>query len=212
MIETVLDTNVLVATLRSNLGASYRLLQTPEERTWYPVVSPALALKYEAVLKGQAPDVGLALRDIDDFLEYLCSRSNLVQIYFRWRRALRDPNDDRILEVAVRSGHQWLPITPRISAAPTVWNSGDSPEGILVPGGRSQMNLTINISDELYQRAAEISAAEKLSIEELFASAFEERLLEFERLKEKADRGSYEKFQRVMAKVPAVEPSEYDRV
>jgi hypothetical protein len=32
-------------------------------------------------------------------------------------------------------------------------------------------------------RAAEISAAEKVSIEELFASAFEERLLELERLK-----------------------------
>jgi hypothetical protein len=74
------------------------------------------------------------------------------------------------------------------------------------------MNLTINVSDELYQRAAEISVAEKVSIDELFASAFEDRLLEFERLKEKAARGSYEKFQRVMAKVPGAEPAEYDRL
>jgi predicted nucleic acid-binding protein len=42
------------------------------------------------------------LRDIDDFVEYLLSRSKLVQIYFRWRPALPDPDDDRILEVAVR--------------------------------------------------------------------------------------------------------------
>jgi elongation factor P--beta-lysine ligase len=74
------------------------------------------------------------------------------------------------------------------------------------------MNLTINVSDELYQRAAEISAAEKVSIEDLFASAFEARLLEFERLKERAARGNYEKFQRAMAKVPDSEPAEYDRL
>jgi predicted nucleic acid-binding protein len=69
MIESVFDTNVLVAAFRSNLGASYQLLQTLDQRTWRPVISPALALEYEAVLK---------------------------------RHALRDPNDDRILEVAVR--------------------------------------------------------------------------------------------------------------
>jgi hypothetical protein len=49
-------------------------------------------------------------------------------------------------------------------------------------------------------------------VEELFASAFEERIVEFERLKEKAARGSYEKFRQVMAKIPAVEPPEYDRL
>ena len=47
--------------------------------------------------------MGLTLRDIDDFLEYLCSRSNLAQIYLRWRPVLRDPDDDRILELAVRT-------------------------------------------------------------------------------------------------------------
>jgi len=47
--------------------------------------------------------MGLTLQDIDDFIDYLCSRSKLVQIYFRWRPALRDPDDDRILEVAVRA-------------------------------------------------------------------------------------------------------------
>jgi hypothetical protein len=73
------------------------------------------------------------------------------------------------------------------------------------------MNLTINVSDELYQRAADIAVAENISIEELFASAFEERLLEFERLKARATRGSYEKFQQVMAKIPRAEPPEYDR-
>jgi hypothetical protein len=47
---------------------------------------------------------------------------------------------------------------------------------------------------------------------ELFAAAFEERVLEFERLKERAAKGSYEKFRQVMAKVPPTEPAEHDRL
>jgi hypothetical protein len=74
------------------------------------------------------------------------------------------------------------------------------------------MNMTVNVPEELYRRASEVAAAEHLSVDELFASAFEERILEFERLKEKALRGSYEKFLRVMAKLPAAEPSEQDRL
>jgi hypothetical protein len=73
------------------------------------------------------------------------------------------------------------------------------------------MNVTINVSEELYRRAADIAAQENVSIEELFASAFEDRILEFERLKERAARGSYEKFLKVMDKVPAIEPADYDQ-
>ena len=74
------------------------------------------------------------------------------------------------------------------------------------------MNLTINVSEELYRRAKEVASAENVSVEELFASSFEERLVEFERLKERAAKGSYEKFQRMMSKIPATEPLEHDRV
>lgn len=40
--------------------------------------------------------------------------------------------------------------------------------------------MTINIPEELYRRAAEVAASENISVDDLFASAFEERLLEFE--------------------------------
>jgi len=103
MLEVVLDTNVLVAALRSSLGASFRLLNTLEHRAWQPVISPALALEYEAVLKRKAADIGLKVEEVDDFVEYICSRARLLQIYFRWRPVLRDPDDDRILELAVRA-------------------------------------------------------------------------------------------------------------
>jgi predicted DNA-binding ribbon-helix-helix protein len=74
------------------------------------------------------------------------------------------------------------------------------------------MNLTINVSEELYRRAAEIAAEENVSVEELIASAFEERIIEFERLKERAASGNYERFRRVMSKVAPAEPAEYDRL
>ena len=74
------------------------------------------------------------------------------------------------------------------------------------------MTLTINVDDELYKRAVEIAAQENIPVEELFAAAFEERLIEFEHLKKRAERGSYEKFLRAMDKIPAVEPPEYDRL
>ena len=104
MLEVVIDTNVLVAAFRSNLGSSYRLLQTLEKHAWRPVISPTLAFEYEAVLKRQSGELATTAQDVYDFIEYFCSRGRLVQIYYRWRPILPDADDDRILEVAVRSG------------------------------------------------------------------------------------------------------------
>jgi hypothetical protein len=73
------------------------------------------------------------------------------------------------------------------------------------------MNVSVSIPEELYRRATEVAAAENIPVDDLFAVAFEERLVEFERLKEKASHGSYERFLRVMAKVSAAEPPDYDR-
>jgi predicted nucleic acid-binding protein len=98
MLEVTLDTNVVVSAFRSSLGASFRLLQTLEQRMWRPIISPTLAFEYEAALNRGSEEMSLTLEDIDDFVEYLCSRSRLVQIYFRWRPILRDADDDRILE------------------------------------------------------------------------------------------------------------------
>lgn len=74
------------------------------------------------------------------------------------------------------------------------------------------MSVNVSIPEELYRRASEVAAAEGVSVDALFAAAFEERLLELERLKGRASRGSYEKFLRVMSRVPAADPAEEDRV
>jgi hypothetical protein len=77
---------------------------------------------------------------------------------------------------------------------------------------RLTMNVTVSIPEELYRRATEVAAAENIPVDDLFAVAFEERRGEFECLKEKTSHGSYERFLRVMSKVPGAEPPDYDRL
>jgi predicted nucleic acid-binding protein len=48
--RVVLDTSVLVAGLRSRLGASNRVLITVAERRCVPLVTTAVFLEYEALL------------------------------------------------------------------------------------------------------------------------------------------------------------------
>ena len=99
--EIVLDTNVLVAAWRSKRGASYELVRSIGTADWRLNISVALALEYEDVLKRTDILHGTSEMAIDDFLDYLFSISNLVPFVLRRRPSLRDPDDERILEVAV---------------------------------------------------------------------------------------------------------------
>lgn len=74
------------------------------------------------------------------------------------------------------------------------------------------MNVTVSVPDELYRKAVEIAQAQHVSVDEVFASAFAEQLASWERLKERATRGSREKFLAALDKVPDVEPEDYDRI
>ena len=99
--EIVLDTNVLVAALRSKRGASYELVRSIGRAEWQLRVSVALALEYEDVLKRPGMFQGISAAEIDDFLSYVLGTSNLVSFVLRQRPTLQDPDDERILEVAM---------------------------------------------------------------------------------------------------------------
>ena len=103
MIRVVVDTNVLVAGLRSRRGASHRVLRLLGRNRFETVVSVPLVLEYEGVLKRQSRSLGLRHSDIDDVLDYVCSVSEHRKVFYLWRPVLRDPNDDMILELAVES-------------------------------------------------------------------------------------------------------------
>jgi len=102
MVEVVLDTNVLVAALRSKRGASARLLRMIGTGHWRLNISVALALEYEEVLKRVEVLPGFSEADVDEFLYYLFSVSNLVPLVLRRRPTLPDPDDESILEVAAQ--------------------------------------------------------------------------------------------------------------
>jgi putative PIN family toxin of toxin-antitoxin system len=105
MARIALDTNVLVAGLRSRRGASFRLLSLIGSSAAFEIaLSVPLVLEYEAVLKGQSKQLGLTHRDVDAVLEYLCSVGSLHEVFYLWRPILRDPNDDFVLELAVGAG------------------------------------------------------------------------------------------------------------
>ena len=97
----VLDTNVLVAALRSRRRASYRLLEKTGDGSFVPCVSVGLLFEYEAVLKRSELGLALSASEIDDVLDYLVASSRRQEIHFLWRPTLRDPADDMVLELAV---------------------------------------------------------------------------------------------------------------
>ena len=80
--QVVIDTNVMVAALRSSQSASHRLLAQLGGSRWRPNLTVALVLEYEAVLKRHCRDSGLTEEDIDDALDAICSEAGLHRIYF----------------------------------------------------------------------------------------------------------------------------------
>jgi len=104
--QIVIDTNVIVAGLRSRQGASHRLLSLIDAGHFEVHVSVPLVLEYEDVLNRQS--LGFSTEDIQDVLDYLCLVSIRHEVYFLWRPHLNDPNDDLVLELAVAAGCDYI--------------------------------------------------------------------------------------------------------
>ncbi len=101
--QIVIDTNILVAALKSRRGASYKLVSLLPSDKLSIVVSVPLVLEYEDVLKRVELPAAITNEDIGVFIDFLCKISRHQDIYFLWRPFLPDPFDDHILEVAVAS-------------------------------------------------------------------------------------------------------------
>ena len=103
MYRVVLDTDIIVTALRSASGGSNAVLREAAYGRITPLVTPALFLEYEAVLKRPEQRLvhGLGLRDIDRFLSALAAACEAVEVSFQWRPQLSDANDEMVLETAV---------------------------------------------------------------------------------------------------------------
>ncbi|MBA2920766.1 putative toxin-antitoxin system toxin component, PIN family [Sphingomonas sp. MAH-20] len=103
MLKIVLDTDIIVTALRSATGGSNAVLREAALGRVTPLVTPALFLEYEAVLKRPEQRLAhaLGLTEIDRFLAALASACEPVEVSFQWRPQLSDPNDEMVLEAAV---------------------------------------------------------------------------------------------------------------
>ena len=76
-------------------------------------------------------------------------------------------------------------------------------------------NLNVPISDSLYKQIEALAVKENVSIEQLVAIALSAQVSAWmtkDYIEEKAKRGSWDKFQQVLNKVPDIEPEDYDKL
>jgi putative PIN family toxin of toxin-antitoxin system len=101
-LRLVLDTNVLVAALRSDRGASRQLLLAALDQKFQLLLSVPLLIEYEAVSNRpqNLAAFGISSIEVSDILDQLVSVGTPVELAFRWRPRLRDANDDMVLETA----------------------------------------------------------------------------------------------------------------
>ena len=104
----ILDTNVLVAGLRSSLGASHVLLLLVGRGRFTLGLTAALVLEYEAVCMRSLDALGMSAEEIAGLLDYWCLVGSKASVRFRLRPSVADPGDELVLEAAVATGSRWI--------------------------------------------------------------------------------------------------------
>jgi len=101
----VLDTDVLVAGLRSRTGASRILPQAVETSIVQALISAPIALEYEAVLTRAEQLVAISLTRtatavyLDDFV----ARAEWISPFYNHGGLILDPNDDKFVTAAINA-------------------------------------------------------------------------------------------------------------
>lgn len=103
--KLVLDTDFLVAALRSPSGAAAELVRLARRGRITLAASVSLFVEYEAVCSRQRhmEAAGLTPIDVGTFLDALAFLVQPVPIHYLWRPQLHDPADERVLEAAVNA-------------------------------------------------------------------------------------------------------------
>ena len=106
--QIVIDTNVMVAGLRSRRGSAFRLLTLVGTERFAIHLSVPLVLEYEEVLLRELPHLQVPRTVVEDVLDFHCTVATRHQIFFLLRPYLPDPDDDMILELAVKAGCDYI--------------------------------------------------------------------------------------------------------
>jgi putative PIN family toxin of toxin-antitoxin system len=103
MLKLILDTDVIVAAMRSPGGASSALLKAALYKEVVLVASVTLAIEYQSVCSRveHVLAAGLTTHEAREFVQTAISLMEPITTYFLWRPQLNDPNDEMVLEAAV---------------------------------------------------------------------------------------------------------------
>ena len=100
MHSVVIDTNVVIAALRSRRGASFAILRRLGQG-WMPLISVPLIPEYEAVGKREALRLKIPESTVEAIIRAFCFIGRETEIHFGIRPFLPDPGDEFLLELAV---------------------------------------------------------------------------------------------------------------
>jgi putative PIN family toxin of toxin-antitoxin system len=105
-----LDTDVVVAAMRSPAGASAAIVRLARQGRVTLLVSVALALEYEAVCSRieHRLAAGLSEDEMNSFVDAIIALAQPVTMHFLWRPQLRDPCDEMVLETAINGDAEAL--------------------------------------------------------------------------------------------------------
>jgi putative PIN family toxin of toxin-antitoxin system len=106
--RAVMDTNVLVAGLRSRRGASHELLQRLRAGQWTLVLSNTALGEYHEVLHREAGALGLGHADVDAYLDALCVLAEQRALTTAWQPAAADPDDEAFVQLAREANVEYL--------------------------------------------------------------------------------------------------------
>lgn len=103
--KLILDTDVLVAALRSPTGASAELLRLARSRRIGIAVTVPLVLEYEAVATRAEHLAARSLSQAETqvVIDVLIGVAEWTTIDYRWRPQTRDPADEMVLEAAINA-------------------------------------------------------------------------------------------------------------
>ena len=108
MIRAVMDTNVLVAGLRSPNGASHELLVRLRAGDWKLVLSNTVLGEYHEILHREAESVALTHREADAYIDALCVLAERFAPATPWQPAASDADDEAIIQLAREAEVRYL--------------------------------------------------------------------------------------------------------
>ena len=109
-VKVALDTDVVVAAMRSPEGASASILQKIMRGQVRMAATVALGLEYESVCMRAEHHVAadISAEDAAGFVDTMLAAAKAVDTHFLWRPQMHDITDDMVLSAAIRGRVDYL--------------------------------------------------------------------------------------------------------